>query len=333
MENLLQKIKRAKLVGRGGAEFPTAAKWEMVAKAKGKPKYIICNASEGEMGVFKDIYILRHFPEEVVKGMVLAMDFLKTKEAYFNINESYFNKIINKLHPILVRYEKKGYKFTIYKEEPSYIGGEETALLNAMEHKRVEPRIKPPFPVESGLFGKPTLVHNVETLFNIACVAEGRFETKRFYSISGKVKHPGVYYLEDDLTVNQILDRTKNIPGRGYFTQIGGGASGLVINQKQADTQKMTGAGSLQVFPITVKPRKMLLDWFKFYAKESCGKCTPCREGSYQLWQIVKKHKEVKWDEIMPIVKAMGKTSYCALGKSIIIPVNSYRMNVLNMKL
>jgi len=333
MKNLIEKIKDAKLVGRGGAEFPTATKWEMTKKAKGHPKYVICNASEGELAVFKDLYILKNFSEDVVKGMVLAMDFLKTKEAYFNINESYFKKVINKLHPILLKYEKKGYRFTIYKEEPSYIGGEETALLNAIEMKRIEPRMKPPFPVEAGLFSKPTLIHNVETLFNVAKVAEGKFKPKRFYSISGKVRHPGVYYLDDSLTVNQVLEATKNLPKFDFFAQIGGGASGLVINQTQANAQKMIGAGSLQVFPTTIKPRKMLMDWFKFYAKQSCGKCTPCREGSYQLWQLVKNHKEVHWDKIMPIVEAMGKTSFCALGKSIIIPVKSYLTNVLNKKL
>jgi len=333
MKTLLEKIKEAKLVGRGGAEFPTATKWEMTAKASGKPKYVICNASEGEMGVFKDICILKHFAEDVVKGMVLAMDFLKTKEAYFNINEFYFKKTIKKLDPILRKYEKQGYRFTIYKEYPSYIGGEETALLNAIEMKRIEPRMKPPFPVEAGLFGKPSLIHNVETLFNVAKVAEGKFKPKRFYSISGKVRQPGVYYMADNLTVYQVLEATNNLPKFEYFAQIGGGASGLVINQTQADTQKMIGAGSLQIFPTTVKPRKMLMDWFKFYAHQSCGKCTPCREGSYQLWQLVKKNKDIKWDKIMEIVEAMGKTSFCALGKSIIIPVKSYRTNVLNTKL
>jgi NADH:ubiquinone oxidoreductase subunit F (NADH-binding) len=332
MKNLLDKIKEAKLVGRGGAEFPTATKWEMTAKATGKPKYVICNASEGEMAVFKDLYILTHFPEDVIKGMVLAMDFLKTKEAYMNINESYFKKSIKKMLPMFHKYEKQGYKFTLYKEDPSYIGGEETALLNAIERKRIEPRMKPPFPVEAGLFAKPTLIHNVETLFNIAKVAEGKFKPKRFYSISGKVRHPGVYYLADNLTVKQVLEATKNVPRFEYFAQIGGGASGLVINQTQTSAQKMIGAGSVQIFPTSVKPRKMLLGWFKFYAKQSCGKCTPCREGSYQLWQLVKRNKEVKWNEIMEIVETMGKTSFCALGKSIIIPVNSYRMNVLNIK-
>ena len=190
MKNLITKIKDAKLVGRGGACFPTVTKWEMVKRAKGNPKYVICNASEGEMGVFKDLYILKKYPVEVVKGMVLAMDYLKTKDAYFNFNSSYYKQTKRKLNPILKKFEKKGYKFTIYKESPSYIGGEETALLNAIEGKRIEPRMKPPFPSDAGLFQKPTLVHNVETLFNVtkarfslqALLAQEIMSTIRYYT-------------------------------------------------------------------------------------------------------------------------------------------------------
>lgn len=332
-QNLITKIKEAKLVGRGGAEFPTATKWEAVKKAKGRPKYVICNASEGELGVFKDIHILKGYPEQVVKGMVLAMDYLQTKEAYFNFNKNYYQKVIHKLDPILQKYEKKGYRFNIYEEMPSYIGGEETALLNAIEGKRLEPRRKPPYPVDVGLFGKPTLVHNVETLFNVAQVHDGKFEPKRFYCLSGPLKRLGVYYLPDNLTIYQILEATKNLPRFDFFVQIGGGASGLVLNQKQIKIQKMTGAGSLQIYRATMKPRKLLLRWFKFYSEESCGKCTPCREGSYQLYKLLKNSKTIPWKKIMPLIELMGKDSFCALGKSIMIPVKSYAANVLKKKL
>jgi NADH:ubiquinone oxidoreductase subunit F (NADH-binding) len=329
-QNLLAQIKQAHLIGRGGAGFPTALKWEMVVRTKGRPKYVICNASEGEIGVFKDIYILKKHTDYVVKGMILAMDFLGTKEGYFYINKIYYRQVYLKLMFLIKKYARKGYKLHVFKERPSYIGGEETALLNAIEGKRLEPRLKPPFPVDSGLFGKPTLVHNVETLFNIAKVAEGKFEPKRFYSIAGKVRRPGVYYLADDLTIYQILEETGNLPRYDFFVQIGGSASGLVTNSKQAKTQKMIGAGSIEVYKTSVSPRKMLLEWFKFYTKESCGKCTPCREGSYQLWQLVKKSKRVPWKKILNIVETMGKTSFCGLGKSIMIPVKSYMKNILH---
>jgi NADH:ubiquinone oxidoreductase subunit F (NADH-binding) len=333
MKTLLDKIKEAKLVGRGGAEFPTAVKWESTKKAKGSPKYVICNASEGEPGVYKDLYILQNFPEEVVKGMVLAMDFLKTDICYFNLNGNYYKKVIKKLNPLIKKYEKKGYKFEIYKEDPSYIGGEESAILNAIEGKRTEPRIKPPFPVEVGLHGKPTLIHNVETLFNIAKVSEGKYKPFRFYTVCGKVKNPGVYFLQEHLTAEKLLEMTGNTPKFDYFGQIGGGASGMVVSMEQAKSSPVNGAGSLEIYPLNTDPHKMLLKWFKFYAEQSCGKCTPCREGSYQLYELVKNNdKNIPWEQINEIVDAMGKTSFCALGKSIMIPVHSYRMNVLNHK-
>ena len=324
MNNLLTKIKKAKLVGRGGAGFLTHLKWEFAKEAEGKPKYVICNASEGEIGLFKDLHILKTFPEDVVKGMVLAMDFLKTKKAYFNFNANYYKRVKSKLNPILKKYEKKGYKFEIYQEPPSYIGGEETALLNAIEGKRVEPRSKPPYPGKSGLFGKPTLIHNVETLFNIAMVDADKFDSKRFYCISGKVKNKGVYHLFDELTIYQILEQTKNLPDFDFFAQVGGGASGVIYNADQVREEIMTGAGSLQIFPTTTDPRKMLLSWFKFYMDESCGKCTPCREGTYQLYEMVKNSKNIPWKKILDIVEVMEETSFCALGRSVGRPVRSY---------
>ncbi len=330
MKNLLTKIKKAKLVGRGGAGFLAALKWEFAKEAKGSPKYIICNASEGEMGVFKDLFILKEHAEDVIKGMVLAMDFLETKESYFNFNADYYKQLKSKLNPILKKYEKQGYQFHIYQEPPSYIGGEETALLNAIEGKRVEPRSKPPYPGKSGLFGRPTLIHNVETLYNIARVAENKFKPKRFYCISGKVKNEGVYHLADDLTIYQILEQTKNLPKFDFFAQVGGGASGIIYNEDQVKKEIMSGAGSVQIFPITTDTRKLLLTWFKFYADESCGKCTPCREGTYQLYEMVKNSKNIPWKKILDIVEVMEKTSFCALGRSIGRPIKSYIGNILN---
>ena len=191
--------------------------------------------------------------------------------------------------------------------------------------------MKPPFPVEVGLFGKPTLIHNVETLFNIAKVSEGKYKPFRFYTVCGKVKKPGVYFLPEHLTAEKLLEVTGNTPKFNYFAQIGGGASGIVINREQAKTHPVNGAGSLEIYPSDIEPRKMLLKWFKFYAEQSCGKCTPCREGSYQLYELVKNNKkEIPWEQINEIVDVMGKTSFCALGKSVMMPVHSYRMNVLH---
>lgn len=331
--SLLEKIEAAKLVGRGGAEFPTALKWKFVKQAKGAKKYVVCNASEGEIGLFKDIYILEHFTEEVFEGMRLAMDFLGTKEAYFNMNANYYRKLHEKIDAIIKEYKKEGYVFHVFREKPSYIGGEETALLNAIEGKRAKPRLKPPFPSDHGLFGKPTLVHNVETLYNIRQVARGTFKDYRFYCLSGPIRYPGVYELPANLTLQQVLEETNNMPDFDFFVQIGGSASGLVFNSEQLKTEKMMGGGSIEVYPASTTAIEMLQKWFRFYSRESCGKCTPCREGTYQLWELVKDGKDIPWQKIDEILELLDAASFCALGKSVPVAVRSYCKNVLRKKL
>lgn len=328
-ENILVKIKKAGLVGRGGAGFSTALKWEFVQKAKGKKKYVICNASEGELGIFKDIYILKQYLERVFKGLKIAMDFLETREAYFNMNLNYYHQIQEKFDALVNEYKNNGYKIIIFKEKPSYPGGEETALLNAIEGKRLQPRLKPPYPSDHGLFGKPTLIHNVETLYNVADVADNKFENKRFYCISGLVKNYGVFHLPADWSVLKVLKETNNIPHFDYFVQIGGSASGLVLNKNQLAKQKMIGAGSIEIYRKSIHPHDLLLRWFNFYDNQSCGKCTPCREGTFQLHELLKNHKRIPWKKIMEILDVLEETSFCALGKSVPVPVKSYLKNVL----
>ncbi len=332
-ETLLQKIEAAKLVGRGGAGFPTHLKWKFVDKAKGTKKYVICNASEGEIGLFKDIYILDHFTAEVFEGMKLAMDFLGSKYAWFNMNANYYRNLQEKLDALILEYKKKGYDIRVFQEKPSYIGGEETALLNAIEGKRPKPRLKPPFPAEKGLFGKPTLVHNVETLYNISQVNRGMFKNNRFYCLLGPVRYPGVYELPADMTLLEVLEKTNNVPEFDYFVQVGGSASGVVWNSEQLKTEKMSGGGSIEIYPADTPPKEMLLKWFEFYSKESCGKCTPCREGTYQLFEMVKQSKKIPWNKINEILDLLESASFCALGKSVPTAVRTYSENVLHKKI
>ncbi len=331
--NIINEIKEAKLIGRGGAGFPTALKWEMVKKAGGRLKYVISNASEGELGLHKDLFILKKYPEMVFKGMVLAMDYLGTKEAYFNFNRKYYLLTKLKIKRFIKKYKKLGYNFHVYEEHPSYIGGEETALLNAIEGKKVQPRIKPPYPATHGLFGKPTIINNIETFYNVARVNDGVFKNNRFYSFIENGKHKGVYHFPDDWTLWEVMEKAKKIPKFKFFVQVGGSASGAVLNMSQLKTKKMTGAGSIEIYPATTTPRQILTKWFKFYAEESCGKCTPCREGTYQLYELIKKRGAIKWKEIMEIVNVMEKTSFCGLGYSIGVPVKSYLKNVLKKKI
>src|SRR3989339_516305 len=329
MSNILKKIKKANLVGRGGAAYPTYLKWQAVKKEKNFPKYVICNASEGELGLCKDIYILENFPEMVLKGMKIAMDFLGTKYAYFNFNAKYYELVRKRLDPMIKKHGDKGYVLRVFKEKPSYIGGEETALLNPIEGQRVEPRLKPPYPSEKGLFCQPTLIHNVETLFNIAKVEEGTYDVKRFMSVCGKVKNPGVFYFHENYTIEKVLHESKNYPDFDFFVQVGGSASGPVFNMEQIKEKIVTGAGSIEIYDKKMDVKKLLSKWFDFYANESCGKCTPCREGTFQLAKLVKDNKKVPWKEIMEILDTLDKTAFCALGGGVSVGVRSYLENVV----
>jgi len=328
-KDLITKIEKAGLIGRGGAEYPTARKWREVKKSQGRPKYVICNASEGEIGLFKDIYILKNYSEQVIRGMVLALDYLKAKDAFLNINKKYYFQVKSKLTEAVKKYNLRGYNIRIFQEEPSYIGGEETALLNAVEGKRTEPRLKPPYPSSSGLFDKPTLINNVETFYNVACLEDDVFSDKRFYSVSGKVKNSGVYHLSADLTIEKVLKETDNYPDFEFFVQIGGSASGQICNKRQIKKQKMTGAGGLEVYDKKTDPKRIILRWIKFYQTESCGKCGPCRMGTYQLYYLIKNSKGVPWKEIFDILETTEETSFCGLGKSVSTPIISYYQNVL----
>ncbi|MBU4331520.1 hypothetical protein KKD19_00505 [Patescibacteria group bacterium] len=332
MSDILKKIESAGLLGRGGAGFPTHLKWKAVKIAKAKQKYLVVNFSEGELGLFKDIHIMKNFPETVFTGIKVTLDFLGIKDCYFNFNKRYYPRTRVKVLKLIKKYKNQGYKFTIFLERPSYIGGEETALLNALEGKRTEPRLKPPFPTQAGLFACPTLVHNIETLFNVGLVSQGKFEDKRFYCLSG-VEYKGVYFLPADWNIQKILEHTRNIPKFDFFVQIGGSVSGEVLNSSQIKNKKAEGAGSIEAYKLTASPRTLLLKWFKFYAHEACGKCGPCRMGNYNVFEILKKNKKVDWDEIIDLIESMQKTSFCALGKSTFVPVESYVKNVLGLKI
>jgi len=330
--DIADKIEKAGLVGRGGAGYLTAKKWREVAAAPGEKKYVVVNASEGETGLFKDIFILKNHTDALLKGVVLALDHLRAKDAYFNLNKNYYREVGKKLEESIKPYNDNGYNIKIFVEDPSYIGGEETALLNAIEGKRTEPRSKPPYPSMSGLYAKPTLINNVETLFNVACVEDGTYEKKRFYCITGPKGRKSVHHLPDDWDVERILKETGNYPKFDFFVQIGGGASGTVCDQDQIKGKLATGAGAIEVFDKKkTDSRKLLLRWLEFYQKESCGKCTPCRAGTFELYEMVKASREIPWPKMFEVLETMEITSFCALGRSVMEPIRSYYSNVLKL--
>lgn len=331
--DLLAKIAAAGLVGRGGSAFPAAKKWERMVSLKNPKKVVVCNASEGEPGVKKDFHILKNFPEKMIKGMLLTMDFLGSKDAYININKDYYQATKSKLDPLIALCREKGYIINIFEEQPSYIGGETGALLNAIEGKKTQPRPDKPSPSVTGIFGAPVLLHNVETFYDIARVAADEYKSTRFSTILGGPKE-GTFEVKNEEMIANILKETNNYPDFPFFVQIGGEASGEVLTSEQIETAQLSGCGSIRIYPKETTAKEFLSKLFNFYVKESCGKCTPCRDGSWQLKQMIDQleGEEIPWAKISPIIRVMDKGAYCALGSSIVKPVRSYAKNILGIE-
>ncbi len=328
--NIIEKIKKADLVGRGGACFPTADKWSAVAKNLArnnkKKSYIVCNAAEGEPGVKKDGYIIENFSEQVIDGIKIGLNFFKAEKAYIYINHKYYKKYKRQLTKAI---GKAPIEFFIKPVNSGYIGGEEGSILNAIEGKRIEPRLRPPFPTEKGLWGNPTLVNNVETFYNISLVNAGKFEAKRFYTVNGDCLHAGVFCLADNLKINEILKETNNYPNFSFFVQVGGDMSGEVLNSKQLEGLA-SGSGSITVYSSKkYKPYNLIKNWLDFFLNESCGQCTPCREGTYRLAEVLKS-PDIDWQLVVELLDNLDETAICGLGCVISVPIRSYVNNVLS---
>lgn len=326
MTDILTKIKIAGLVGRGGANFSTAAKWEAVKSVKVDKKFVVCNAAEGEPDVAKDGYILAHYPEKVIKGIKLAMEYTGAVKGIIYLNPKYYTKLKSKIKKSI---GDSMIEIFAKPKEAGYIGGEESSVLNAIEGKRIEPRLRPPFVSTNGLYGFPTLVNNVETLFNVALVDEGQYNNYRFYTIAGDCLVPGVYELPDNYYIERVLREANNYPDFKFFVQIGGGASGEVLNQNQLE-RLVTGTGSITIYKFNKqKPLELAERWLDFYFRESCGQCTPCREGVYRLREILDS-SEPDWKLFDELVNNLYETAFCGLGASVPVPMRSYMQNVVN---
>lgn len=333
----MKKIAAAGLVGRGGAAYPTASKWAAVKGAlKGKKiGYIIVNAGEGEPGVKKDAFILRHYPSAVIDGVYRAEQFFgpeKIKEVYFFLSRDCYQNYGADLKQALVskRFKVLAPK-VIFKFKPkslSYLSGEETALLNFLQGEGVRPRLKPPYPTEHGLFGRPTLISNVETFYDVSLAARGKYQGERFYTLGGALRHRGVYALPADLTINEILRRTGNYPPYKFFVQVGGEACGEFLNAQQLE-RPITSTGAVIVYKAEkTKKEKLVKYWLNFYHEQSCGYCTSCREGTYRLWELI---KAPTFDQSLfdALVDNLFDSSFCPLGASLALPVKSYFKNIL----
>ena len=328
------------LKGRGGAGFPTGLKWKMVKEDPGAVKYIVCNADEGEPGTFKDKEILEKASEKVIWGMTLAAYITGAKEGYIYIRAEY--KYLNtKLRIAIDRMENHiktlgiNFKLGLIWGAGAYICGEETALLQSMEGRRGEPTNKPPYPVNSGYLGKPTVVNNVETFVNAMIIAEiGAEEYKKLgtkasqgsklFSVSGDCSKEGVFELEMGMTVQHFVDEFGD--GDTKAVQVGG-ASGFCVPRKEFKNtiigfEGVPTGGSMKVFNSSRSMYNILENYLLFFEDESCGQCTPCRVGTQQLLrgiQAVKRKERPKTylDELLRLAETMKVASKCGLGRSV----------------
>ncbi len=339
-ENIIDIIEEAALVGRGGAAFPVARKWQLVKTALKKQSqgYIVVNAAEGEPGVKKDAWLLDNEAESVIHGVDLAHRFLgvdKVEAIYFFLSKSYHRAYSKKIEAALAAKKfgaiKKKFHFFFKPEQPSYICGEETATLNIIEGKRAEPRLKPPFPTEKGLFNKPTLLHNVETFQNISLAQRGLYKGQRLYTLAGAVKHRGVFSLPAILSTEEVLRATGNYPDFDFFVITGGEVCGEVLRSDQL-AAPVEGSGLVLVYDRkNTDGNKLLQRWLRFYEQESCGACSACREGSYRLREL---HDTPGYDKEMfaALLDNLEESSLCGLGPSLPLTVKSYLENIQSDK-
>lgn len=351
--DIIDEVKRSGLRGRGGAGFPTGMKWAFAAADSKKPKFILCNADEGEPGTFKDRPILEKNPHLLIEGMIISGYALQAEYGYIYLRGEY-PEAKDILEDAIKQAHDKGYlgddvlgkgiRFYLHVHQGAgaYICGEETALIESLEGKRGQPRIKPPFPVNEGFLSKPTVVNNVETLANIPYIMEIGAEAyskigspdcpgSKLYSVSGHVKMPGVYELPMGTTLREIIyTHCGGIrDGKKLKAVIPGGISTPILPPEKIDCPmdfvsmpkhgSMLGSGAVIVFDETVDLVKVCLRAMKFFEHESCGKCTPCREGVGWLRAIIERiyngsGTEKDIDLLVEVSKNITGKTFCPLG-------------------
>ena len=339
-EDICQEVLDSDLKGRGGAGFPTGLKWSFAAKEKDPVKYIVCNADEGEPGTFKDREILDQVPGKVFCGMAIAGRAIGAKMGYVYLRGEYkflipkLNEELNKFHKTMDEFNQN-FRIQIRLGSGAYICGEESALFESIEGKRGEPRNKPPYPTTSGLFGKPTVINNVETLVHTVVIMNygaahfrelGTKDSRgsKVFSISGDTPKAGIYELELGMTVDEFVNDFGD--GDTKAVQVGG-ASGFCVPRKKFDEtiigfEGVPTGGSMKLFNSSRSMYNVLHNYLDFFTEESCGQCSPCRVGCQQLLKgveaVKRGEKNSKYlDELVKLAKTMKRASKCGLGQSV----------------
>lgn len=307
---LLEKVKKANLQGRSGSSYSTYQKWIKLSSKKGD-KYLICNAAEGEPGVFKDRWLIENEMNRIVKGIALTVHELDITEVFFYVKQEYYKNLKKTIEE---SFADSDFDMEVKLKEHRYIAGEETAVINSIEGKRAEPESKPPYPTDNGLWGKPTLVHNLETFYAINEIAEDNYNKERFFHITGAVENEGVFKFRDDLTIEEILKKSGNYPDFNFIAQVGGGAGGLFFKKNEL-SENSDRLGAIKIFnseDFNWKKEMFRISEFLMYG--NCDKCTPCREGIYRINEMIK-NDEFNEDIFNDLILVMEKSSQCPLGR------------------
>lgn len=363
-DQVIAEVKAANLRGRGGAGFPTGMKWGFVPKNDGKPHYLLCNADESEPGTFKDRVILEKLPHMMIEGMIIGAYAIGAARSYVYIRGeyTYAAEVINNAIQEAYRAGFLGknilgsgfdHDMAVHRGAGAYICGEETGLISSLEGKKGMPKLKPPFPAVEGYLKCPTVVNNVETLATVPWIINngGAAYTKmgtakssgtKMWSVSGDVNRPGVYEVECGKPFRVLLEECcggmKN--GKRLKAVIPGGSSAPILTAEEAMNMtldyesiasfgSMLGSGGMIILDETRDLVQVLKNLAEFYHDESCGQCTPCREGTGWIEKILHSftEKEAKRDDVELLKKIsanmMGRT-ICVLADSIAMPVESY---------
>jgi NADH-quinone oxidoreductase subunit F len=360
-EEILQQMDASKLRGRGGAGFPAGRKWRFVASQARRPKYVVCNADESEPLSFKDRVILELCPQLVLEGMAIVAYAVGAEAGYVYIRGEYRTQV-ERLLGAISNAEDRGwlgvniggtaFSFPVHVHQGAgaYICGEETALLESLEGRRGEPRVRPPFPPDRGYHGQPTVISNVETLASVPkilargaewyCgVGNPNHPGTKLYTLLGEVNRPGLFEAPFGLTLRDIIDRfgggMRN--GSSFHFALTGGAAGTIVPPSLLDVPidydsgaqgVSLGGGGMLICDQTVSPLRILRELVRFFELESCGKCTPCRIGTYESRRILDRMLAGSAtpgdrDKLISLSNLLQEGSLCGLGNSVSKPVLS----------
>ncbi len=358
---VLSEVESSGLQGRGGAGFPVGRKWRFVASEKRTPRYIICNADESEPLIFKDRVLMDTNPHQLIEGMTIAGYACGASEAWIYIRGEYESQARRLENAITQAKEKNllgakilgtefSFQIHVHRGAGAYICGEETALIESLEGKRGEPRLRPPYPPTSGFRGQPTAVNNVESFCAVPHIMKNGADWWRnltgastpgtkMYMVLGHVKNPGLFEAPFGLTLREIIKKFGGgmQTGSKFKFALCGGAAGTIVDKNMLDipidfasSQKgiSLGAGSFLICDQSVSPVAFLRELLHFFAAESCGKCTPCRVGTWRSLEILDrmaagKGQKGDTDELKTLAALMQDSSFCGLGQSVPIPMNS----------